>query len=139
MHARRINTKALVGDLPVFLVGDAAGQVKVTTVGGTVTGFGGAIEAVRLILGEKPDNGMMRVKRELDLHLLIRRLLNQMQPGDYQRLIGMLTPPVMNFLSRPIRILSRPRAKRPASSPTISGKARKSPAKRSARSMGPAV
>ena len=42
----------------------------------------------------------MRVKKELDLHLLIRRLLDQMAPGDYTSLIELLTPPVMNFLSR---------------------------------------
>lgn len=100
MYTQKISSKTMVGNVPVFLIGDAAGQVKVTTVGGTVTGFGGAIEAVRLILGAKPHKGMMRVKRELDLHFLIRELLHQMSPGDYSRLIGMLTPPVMNFLSR---------------------------------------
>jgi flavin-dependent dehydrogenase len=100
MHAQNITSKFLVGDLPVLLVGDAAGQVKVTTVGGTVTGFGGAIDVVRTILGTKPQKGRMRVKKELDLHLLIRRLLDQMAPGDYASLIKLLTSPVMSFLSR---------------------------------------
>ena len=100
MHAQNITWKSQVGDLPILLVGDAAGQVKVSTVGGTVTGFGGAIDVVRMILGTKPQKGRMRVKKELDLHLLIRRLLDQMAPGDYASLIEMLTPQVMNFLSR---------------------------------------
>ena len=34
----------------VYLVGDAAGQVKVTTVGGIVTGFRGAVAVAEAIL-----------------------------------------------------------------------------------------
>jgi len=36
----------------IFPIGDAGGQVKVTTVGGTVTGLWGGMAAVQAILGE---------------------------------------------------------------------------------------
>lgn len=95
LHNRNAPTYFTVGNLPVMLVGDAAGQVKVTTVGGTVTGFGGALDAVGRILGTKNNH----VKRELDLHHYIRRLLDQMEAKDYEDLIDMLNPAVTNFLS----------------------------------------
>lgn len=99
LHANKYPTEFLMGDLPVMLVGDAAGQVKVTTVGGTVTGFVGAQDAVGLIQGKSNQNKWLTVKKELDLHLLIRRLLDQMSPRDYDDLIDMLNPSVTNFLS----------------------------------------
>lgn len=96
LHARNSSTEFTLGDLAVMLVGDAAGQVKVTTVGGTVTGFVGALDAVNRILGLNSQHG----KKELNLHHYIRRLLNQMAPGDYENLIIMLNPSVTSFLSR---------------------------------------
>jgi flavin-dependent dehydrogenase len=99
LHGPKTPREYLVGSMPVILVGDAAGQVKVTTVGGTVTGFVGAQEAVDRISGK--NNGLFRssVKSELDLHLLIRRLLDQMDPDDYVKLISMLNQSVTKFLS----------------------------------------
>lgn len=99
LHSRNIPTEFKVGDLEVKLVGDAAGQVKVTTVGGTVTGFEGALHAVGMIRGANSQPPRSKVKRELDLHYLIRRLLDQMASGDYDELIDMLNPSVTNFLS----------------------------------------
>ena len=97
LHSQKSPSEFLVGDLPVLLVGDAAGQVKVTTVGGTVTGFVGAHDAVGVIQGNH--NSKVKVKKELDLHLLIRRLLDQMSPDDYDELIDILNPSVTDFLS----------------------------------------
>ena len=99
LHRQKSHAEFLVGDLPVLLVGDAAGQVKVTTVGGTVTGFVGALGAVGKIQGDPDHNSSVKVKKELDLHLLIRRLLDQMTPDDYDDLIDMLNPAVTDFLS----------------------------------------
>ena len=96
LHSRNSRRKFLRGNLPVVLVGDAAGQVKVSTVGGTVTGFIGAQDAVTIIQGT---NHNQKVNAELDLHHLIRRLLNQMSPGEYSDLIGLLNPGVTHFLS----------------------------------------
>ena len=42
-----------VGAGNVYLVGDAAGQVKVSTVGGTVTGLRGAQAVALAILGQR--------------------------------------------------------------------------------------
>ena len=100
LHDGKSPSDFLVGDLPVMLVGDAAGQVKVTTVGGTVTGFMGARDAAGMILGANHRQSRLKVKWELDLHHLIRRLLDQMIPRDYDDLIEMLTPSVTKFLSQ---------------------------------------
>jgi flavin-dependent dehydrogenase len=99
LHVGSSPANSMVGNLPVFLVGDAAGHVKVTTVGGTVTGFIGAQNAVRMIQGTNDRNPYPNVNRELDLHHLIRKLLNQMAPGDYDDMIGLVNPAVADFLS----------------------------------------
>ncbi len=99
LHSRNSRAEYKLGNLPVLLVGDAAGQVKVSTVGGTVTGFVGALDAVRTIQGIDHKRSDLNLNRELDLHHLIRRLLDQMAPGDYGDLITMLNPAVTRFLS----------------------------------------
>lgn len=83
----------------VFLVGDAAGQVKVTTVGGIVTGVRGAEGVAEAILnsGRSPKLAMLR--RELNLHLLIRRALHHFQQADYSRLVDLLNSPARRSLS----------------------------------------
>ena len=99
LHAKNSATEFSLGNLPVMLVGDAAGQVKVTTVGGTVTGFVGAHDIVCRIQGGNNHPVQMTVTKELDLHHHIRRLLDQMAPGDYENLIDMLNPSITTFLS----------------------------------------
>ena len=90
-----------VGDLKVMLVGDAAGQVKVTTVGGTVTGLSGGQAAACAILEEVPYRKTRKgVTRELNLHFFIRQLLEKMDQKDYVRLIELLSPSVLSFLSK---------------------------------------
>ena len=90
-----------VGDLKVMLVGDAAGQVKVTTVGGTVTGLSGGQAAACAILEKVPYRKTRKgVTRELDLHFFIRRLLEKMDQEDFAKLMGLLSPSVLSFLSR---------------------------------------
>jgi len=101
LYSSRNRIESQVGDLKILLVGDAAGQVKVTTVGGTVTGFSGGLAAASAILDEVPyRKTRQRVTRELDLHFFIRQLLEQMNQKDYERLVGLLTPAVLSFLSR---------------------------------------
>jgi flavin-dependent dehydrogenase len=90
-----------VGSLPVFLVGDAGGQVKVTTVGGTLTGFWGAQAAARAILTGGPYARLFwPLKWELDLHWFIRELLEQLNNPGYDRLVQQINPGVIKFLSR---------------------------------------
>jgi flavin-dependent dehydrogenase len=79
-----------VGASSVYLVGDAAGQVKVTTVGGTVTGFRGALGVVQAILNGGESRELRSLRRELDLHLWVRRSLHDFQQADYSRLVDML-------------------------------------------------
>ncbi len=79
-----------VGPGQVYLVGDAAGQVKVTTVGGIVTGFRGALGVTEAILNGGHSRELRALRRELDLHLLIRKVLHQFGQADYSRLVDLL-------------------------------------------------
>ena len=89
-----------VGAGRVFLVGDAAGQVKVSTVGGIVTGFRGAIGVSESIVkgGESPE--LRSLRRELDLHLLIRRTIHQFKQADYSRLVDLMSDSTRRSLSQ---------------------------------------
>ena len=90
-----------VGDLKILLVGDAAGQVKVTTVGGTVTGLSGGHAAAESILEDMPyQKTQLAIGKELNLHYFIRQLLNKMEQEDYVNLVGSLTPTVQSFLGK---------------------------------------
>lgn len=103
MHHPRLRPWKKVGDMDVLLVGDAAGQVKVTTVGGTVTGFRGAKAAVRALLGggDRSYRSELRpLKRELDTHWYIRALLERLDNAGYDRLMTCITPAVQRFLAR---------------------------------------
>ncbi len=99
MHDPRLRPWGRVGNAPVYLVGDAAGQVKVTTVGGSVTGFVGAQAAAEaLIKGIPYAQTIKPLKRELDLHWWVRRLLDRLDNPGYDALIRGLTPRVRRFL-----------------------------------------
>ena len=75
----------------VFVVGDAAAQVKVTTVGGVVPGLYGAKALAQAILnGRNYRKELGGLKMELHLHLLVRHVLNRFSDQDYDELIGML-------------------------------------------------
>ncbi|HUL37929.1 MAG TPA: FAD-dependent monooxygenase, partial [Thermodesulfobacteriota bacterium] len=75
----------------VFVVGDAAAQVKVTTVGGVVPGLYGAKALAQAILdGRNYRKELSSLKMELHLHLLVRHALNRFSDQDYDSLIGML-------------------------------------------------
>lgn len=83
----------------VYLVGDAAGQVKVTTVGGIVTGVRGAEGVADAILNGGYSRKLTALRRELNLHLLIRRALHHFQQADYSRLVDLLNSPARRSLS----------------------------------------
>jgi flavin-dependent dehydrogenase len=88
----------------VFLIGDAAAQVKVTTVGGVVTGLRGARAVVEAILnGKRTGKEVSKLKRELDLHLLVRRLLDGFDDLDYDRLIDFLGGELTDIVSNQTR------------------------------------
>jgi flavin-dependent dehydrogenase len=76
-----------IGRSDVYLVGDAAGHVKVTTVGGIVNGFRGAEAVVGAITGGTRRRPFRGLRRELDTHLLIRRVLHGMGTREYETLL----------------------------------------------------
>src|SRR5229473_4419787 len=89
-----------VGAGRVFLVGDAAGQVKVTTVGGIVTGFRGAIGVSEAIMNGGESRELRSLRRELDLHLLIRKTIHQFKQADYSRLVDLMNASTRRSLSQ---------------------------------------
>ena len=93
-----VPVKRQVGAGSVYLVGDAAGQVKVTTVGGIVTGFRGALGVAEAILNGGSSRELRTLRRELDLHLLLRRSLHDFQQSDYSRLVDLLNAPAIQSL-----------------------------------------
>jgi flavin-dependent dehydrogenase len=84
----------------VFLVGDAACQVKVSTVGGIVTGFRGALGVSEAILDGGRSRELRALRRELDLHLLIRRTIHSFEQADYSRLVDLMNASTHRSLSR---------------------------------------
>jgi digeranylgeranylglycerophospholipid reductase len=89
-YSQWIPVKRRVGGGTVYLVGDAAGQVKVSTVGGIVTGLRGALGVAQAILNGGGSRELRALRRELDLHLFLRRTLHAFQQSDYSRLVDLL-------------------------------------------------
>jgi len=79
-----------VGNGDVYLVGDAAAQVKVSTVGGIVTGLRGALGVGQSILRKGGSRELAALRRELGTHWLIRRALHHFQQKDYSQLVDLL-------------------------------------------------
>jgi flavin-dependent dehydrogenase len=90
VYSRWIPVHRRVGQGSVYLAGDAAGQVKVTTVGGIVTGLRGALGVAEAILSGGQSRELRALRRELDLHLLLRRTMHEFKQSDYSRLVDLL-------------------------------------------------
>jgi flavin-dependent dehydrogenase len=90
VYRKWVPVRRRVGKSDVYLVGDAAAQVKVSTVGGIVTGFRGALGVAQSILhpGRSAELGVLR--RELSTHWLIRRTMHHFQQKDYSQLVDLL-------------------------------------------------
>jgi flavin-dependent dehydrogenase len=89
VYKRWVPVQRRIGNGDVYLVGDAAAQVKVSTVGGIVTGFRGAHGVADAIL-RRGGNELGALRRELSTHWLIRRAMHHFQQEDYSRLVDML-------------------------------------------------
>lgn len=89
VYRRWVPVQRTVGNGEVYLVGDAAAQVKVSTIGGIVTGFRGARGVADAIL-RKGRSELRALRRELGTHWLLRRALHHFQQDDYCRLVDML-------------------------------------------------
>jgi flavin-dependent dehydrogenase len=79
-----------IGKGEVYLVGDAAAQVKVSTIGGIVTGFRGAIAVAEALLNSRKSRELAALRRELGTHWMIRRALHHFQQKDYSQLVDLL-------------------------------------------------
>jgi flavin-dependent dehydrogenase len=100
VYKKWIPVRKQIGNGSVYLVGDAAAQVKVTTIGGTVTGFRGALGAAEAILNGGVSRELRALRRELDVHLLLRRSLHDFQQADYSQLVDLLNAPAKASLGR---------------------------------------
>ncbi len=90
VYSSWVPVRRQLGQGSVYLVGDAAAQVKVSTVGGTVTGFRGALGVAQAILNGGASPELETLRRELNLHLLVRRSLHRFEQSDYSRLVDLL-------------------------------------------------
>jgi flavin-dependent dehydrogenase len=97
-YSRWIRAKKRIGNGDVYLVGDAGGHVKVSTVGGIVTGFRGGL-AVAHAIEKGSDRELRALRRELDAHLLARKVLHRFSTEDYVRLLRMLNASAKQHLS----------------------------------------
>ena len=90
VYRKWVNVQRTVGNSEVYLVGDAAAQVKVSTIGGIVTGFRGARGVADAIL-RRGRSELRALRRELETHWLVRRTLHHFQQEDYCQLVDMLS------------------------------------------------
>jgi digeranylgeranylglycerophospholipid reductase len=89
VYNRWVPVQRRIGQGEVYLVGDAAAQVKVSTIGGVVTGFRGAHGVADAIL-RRGGKELSALRRELSTHWLIRRSLHHFQQEDYSQLVDLL-------------------------------------------------
>ena len=90
VYKKWVPVERRVGESRVFLVGDAAAQVKVTTVGGIVTGFRGAQGVADALLGTGDRGELRALRRELATHWLIRRTMHHFEQKHYSYLVDLL-------------------------------------------------
>jgi flavin-dependent dehydrogenase len=90
VYRRWVPVRRQVGNGEVYLVGDAAAQVKVSTVGGIVTGFRGALGVAQALLKNGKSQELAGLRRELGTHWVIRRALHRFQQEDYSQLVDLL-------------------------------------------------
>ncbi|MCX6025573.1 MAG: hypothetical protein NTY23_04820, partial [Chloroflexi bacterium] len=97
MPWRRLERRA--GKTRALLVGDAAAHVKVTTVGGLVSGLLGARAAAEAVITGRPyAQTLAPLQRELLIHNGMRWALDRFADADYDRLLGGLAPCTLRWL-----------------------------------------
>ena len=91
----------LISRQNIFVLGDAAGHVKVTTVGGLVSGLNGARALTKALLnGGNIRREFGRLNSELNLHALVRKVLNKFGDDHYDELITMLQGELKEVLEK---------------------------------------
>ena len=92
---------SLGGGQRVLLVGDAAAHVKVTTVGGLVSGLWGAKAAAdSLVRGTSYRRELRGLHAELHVHDLMRWVLDRFNGRDYEHMLGLLGHGLQTVLGR---------------------------------------
>jgi flavin-dependent dehydrogenase len=91
-YTRWIPNHRRFGEGHVYLVGDAAGHVKMSTVGGIVTGFRGVLGVVERIIKGGPSRELRKLRIDLNRHVLLRKVLHNFTQADYVKLLDMLNP-----------------------------------------------
>ncbi len=82
------NKNIKIRDKNVFLVGDAAAQLKATTGGGLVPGLKAAEILADCIINKKNyEKEIRKLNRQLQAHLIIRRALDKFKDNDWDSLI----------------------------------------------------
>jgi len=87
------NPKKIIQKGNVYLIGDAAAQVKATTGGGIIPSLKAAKTLCDCIANKKDYNREFRRQsgRELLLHLKIRNMLNKFSDKDYDKLLSLMS------------------------------------------------
>lgn len=117
-YERWIPPHRKVGAADVYLVGDAAGHVKVTTVGGIVNGFRGATAVADAVVNGYSRRVFRPLRRELDAHLRIRNVLHGLGESGYETLLELFDDGLTRRIGRtnrdrPVRMLARAVAAQP--------------------------
>jgi len=100
LHNPLLKPSRTISSSRILLIGDAGGQVKATTVGGVVPGLRGARAAVKAIVARTPFRRPLRpLKAELDLHSMMRVILDRLGDRDYDRLLELLDARSTNILA----------------------------------------
>jgi len=98
-YSQWVPYKRKIGRNDVYLVGDAGGHVKVSTVGGVVTGLRGALGVAEAILNGGHSSELRALRQELGIHRLIRSGLNGFSQDHYARLLDLVNSSVNHLLS----------------------------------------
>ena len=98
IYSRGASICRRLGKGRVYLVGDAAGHVKTTTVGGVIAGFRGALAVAEAIVKGRVSPDLRRLQWELLVNQWIRKALNRFTTEDYVQLLELLNPMVKRSL-----------------------------------------
>lgn len=101
LYPLSLSRPAATPDGHIYLVGDAAGQVKVTTVGGVVAGMRGALALARaLSRGSTYAAELRPLRRELYWHAFVRHMLEGFRDEDYDLLLRLLNRKAVQVLGQ---------------------------------------
>ncbi|MEK6938166.1 MAG: NAD(P)/FAD-dependent oxidoreductase [Nanoarchaeota archaeon] len=82
-----------------YLLGDAAGFVKATTLGGIIPGMRQAQILADCLTSHKDyEKEIKTLKKRMDLHLKIRKILNKFKDEDWDKLLEIIKQPKMQKL-----------------------------------------